>query len=107
MSTTEQRRNMTRAQISGIDDPPYPIDKAAKAVGDLYGDFMFGTDGYETIGGDDLNVEIDQLLCIAINHLQIAENTLKMADAKEKEYRSKPDVVDEILRKRKEQSNEQ
>ena len=85
MSTTEQRRNMTMEQISQIDDPPYPIDKAVKAVVDLYGDFMFGTDEYEGLGDLNRNVEIDQLLCIAINHLQMAEHTLKIADFKEKE----------------------
>jgi hypothetical protein len=86
MSTTEQRRNMTMEQISQIDDPPYPTDKAAKAVGDLCGDLLFGTEEYDGVGRDDgINVEIDELICIAIRHLQMAEHTLKIADFKEKE----------------------
>ena len=74
--------------MSTTDDPPYPIDKAAKAVSDLYGDLLFGTEEYELVGGDGINVEIDELLCIAIRHLQMAFHTLNIANFKEKELKS-------------------
>ena len=54
--------------------------KAYHMVDNLHDEVSFGL----CLGNDISNPEVDQLLCIAIDHLSIARHTLKLASIKER-----------------------
>ena len=74
--------------------PELKISEAVDMIGDVYSKILFGYNedaattlvGYDGVGESGIdNPEVDQLLCIALNHLEIAEHTLKLARIKEKD----------------------